>query len=35
MSGWKTNNQMYGSHYSKRTASEPKKKIGKSTLQYL
>ena len=35
MSQWKTNNQSYGSHVSKRTSSEPKKKIGKSTLQYL
>lgn len=34
MNQWKTNNQSYGSHV-KRSASEPKKKIGKSTLQYL
>ena len=34
MSGWKTNNQNYGSHYG-RSSSAPKKKIGKSTLEYL
>ena len=30
MSGWKTNNQAYGSHL-RRSNTQPKKKIGKST----
>ena len=34
MSGWKTNNSKYGSHYS-RSNTQPKKKIGKSTTEYL
>jgi len=31
---WKTSNQQYGTHYG-RSASNPKPKIGRSTLEYL
>ncbi len=34
MSNWKTNNQQYG-QYTSKTGSVPKKKIGKSTVEYL
>lgn len=32
--GWKTNNQMYGSHYG-RSSTQPKNKIGRNTVGYL
>lgn len=31
---WKTSNQQYGTHYG-RSASNPKPRIGRSTLEYL
>ena len=34
MSNWKTNNQQYGQNNNK-TNSIPKKKIGKSTVEFL
>lgn len=31
---WKTSNQQYGTH-AKRSSSQPRSKIGRSTLEYL